>query len=260
VIRAVFLDIDNTLTSSITRTIPKSALTAIARAREKGILVFAATGRNTRAAEEGRILESVALDGYIAVNGQLCYLPDGSLVHRLPLDPRDVAAAERFCKRRNIPMIVSEQEENYITHIDERVLAFHEALKIPLCEQRTVENLPGRVVLALSPFMEEETERQLLLELAHSEVVRFNPINCDVIPKGGGKDVGMEKMAAHFGIPLKECLAMGDGGNDIAMLRAAGVGVAMAGSGEDVLRAADWIAPAPDEDGLLETFCRFGIL
>jgi len=47
-IKAVFCDVDNTLTSSKTRTIPASALEAIQKARKNGVKVFAATGRHTR--------------------------------------------------------------------------------------------------------------------------------------------------------------------------------------------------------------------
>jgi len=45
-IRAVFTDIDNTLTSPITHEIPQSAVRALELARKNGILVVTATGRN----------------------------------------------------------------------------------------------------------------------------------------------------------------------------------------------------------------------
>ena len=98
-IKAVFCDVDNTLTSPKTRTIPSSALEAIRRARENGVKVLAATGRHTRTYEEGKILQGIEFDGYVAVNGQLCYLPDDTIIHKAVLDPRDVAVILRL--RRN---------------------------------------------------------------------------------------------------------------------------------------------------------------
>ncbi len=256
----MFLDIDNTLTSSVTRTIPGSAREAIARARERGVKVFAATGRNTRTPEEGDILKGLELDGYVAVNGQLCYLPDGTVVHCLPLAGEDVEAVHAFCRAEEIPLLVSERDCNYITRIDAAVREFHDHIKIPIYEERAVESLAGRVVLALSPFIGSAREKTLCALLRHSTTVRFNHINCDVIPLGGGKDVGMLKMLDYFGVPRERSLAMGDGGNDIAMLRAAGVGAAMAGSAPEVLAAADETAPSPDEDGIWKTFLRHGLL
>ena len=41
-----------------------------------------------------------------------------------------------------------------------------------------------------------------------------------------GKAVALRRFAADFGIPLAQCVAVGDGANDIDMLAAAGMGVA----------------------------------
>jgi len=259
-IQAVFLDIDNTLASPTTRSIPQSAREAIARARAKGIRVFVATGRNTLTREEGGILDGLELDGCVSSNGQLCYLPDGETVHILPLDGQDVEIVLRFCRHRHMPLLISEREGNYITMINETVRAFHNKMHIDIYPLRQVDSLAGRQVLSVAPYGDAVAERELRALLRRSTTVRFNPDTFDVIPEGGGKDMGIERMAARFGIPLSRCLAMGDGGNDIAMLRAAGVGVAMAGSDEEVLRAADEIAPSPDEDGLWKTFERHGLL
>lgn len=259
-IKAVFLDIDNTLTSRITRRIPESAKQAIARARENGIKVFVCTGRNTRTPEEYGIIDGIVLDGYVAVNGQMCYLPDGAMVHCLPLDAEDVATVQRYCRERGIALLVSERDRNYITHIDDAVRTFHETIKIPLYAEQAVDDLSGREILALSPFAPNDCEAHFRAMLKHSETVRFNDMNFDVIPKGGGKNVGMERMLAHFGLTLQDAMAIGDGENDIAMLRAAGIGVAMGGSDVQVIAAADETAPTPDEDGIYVTFQRHGLL
>ena len=45
-------------------------------------------------------------------------------------------------------------------------------------------------------------------------------------------------------------MALGDGMNDLTMIEAAGVGVAMANAHPKVLAAADWVSPSNDEDGV----------
>ena len=55
-------------------------------------------------------------------------------------------------------------------------------------------------------------------------------------------------------------MAFGDGGNDAAMLRAAGVGVAMGNGCEEALRAADYVTASVDDDGLRRAFELFGII
>jgi hydroxymethylpyrimidine pyrophosphatase-like HAD family hydrolase len=46
---------------------------------------------------------------------------------------------------------------------------------------------------------------------------------------------------------------VGDSDNDIPMLQAAGLGVAMGNANERVKAVADWIAPSLDEDGVAAT-------
>ena len=54
----------------------------------------------------------------------------------------------------------------------------------------------------------------------------------------------------HLGIDPSETLAMGDGGSDIPLLRAAGIGIAMANALDYVKEAADDVTASCDEDGV----------
>lgn len=259
-IKAVFCDVDNTLTSSKTRTIPASALEAIRKARENGVKVFAATGRHTRTYEEGKILQGIALDGYVAVNGQLCYLPDDSIIHKDVLDPHDVAVILRLAEELNFACCLSEIDKLYLTKIDENVRAFHEMIHIPYPVVTAPDGAASRDVLSIAPYIDYETQALITPHLRNSEIVRFNPFNCDVIPQKGGKDVGMQAMLDYFGVPIEQAIAIGDGQNDISMLKAAGVGVTIGQCSSEVMAAADYHAPEADEDGIRHTFEKFGII
>jgi Cof subfamily protein (haloacid dehalogenase superfamily) len=259
-IKAVFCDVDNTLTSSKTRTIPASALEAIHKARKNGVKVFAATGRHTRTYEEGKILQGIALDGYVAVNGQLCYLPDDTIIHKAVLDPQDVIVVLRLAKELNFACCLVETDMIYLTAIDENVRSFHEMIKIPFPVVASAEGAEHRDVLSVAPYIDYETEELITPHLRNSEIVRFNPFNCDVIPRQGGKDVGMQAMLDYFDVPIEQAMAIGDGQNDISMLKAAGVGVAIGQCSPEVMAAADYHAPGADENGIRHTFEKFGII
>ena len=47
-------------------------------------------------------------------------------------------------------------------------------------------------------------------------------------------------------------MACGDGGNDIAMLQHAGIGVAMGNADDDVKQYADYVTDSVDEDGIFK--------
>lgn len=259
-IKAVFCDVDNTLTSPITRTIPTSALEAIQKARKNGVKVFVATGRQTRTYEEGQILQGIALDGYVAVNGQLCYLPDGTIIHKAVLDPRDVAVILRLAQELNFACCLIEGDKIYLTGIDENVRSFHEMIHIPYPMVTSADGAESRDVLSIAPYINYAIQALITPHLKSSEIVRFNPFNCDVIPRKGGKDVGMQAMLDYFEVPIEQTMAIGDGQNDINMLKAAGVGVAIGQCSPEVMAAADYHAPEADEDGIWHTFKKFGII
>lgn len=58
------------------------------------------------------------------------------------------------------------------------------------------------------------------------------------------------KLGELFGIPREQIMAIGDSGNDYAMLKAAGIGVAMENAEKEVLEAADFITKSNEEDGV----------
>ena len=51
-----------------------------------------------------------------------------------------------------------------------------------------------------------------------------------------------------------------DGGNDIAILKRAGIGVAMGNAGDGAKAAADYITTSVDEDGVWNALKHFGVI
>jgi hydroxymethylpyrimidine pyrophosphatase-like HAD family hydrolase len=78
-----------------------------------------------------------------------------------------------------------------------------------------------------------------------------------IFATGVSKGAALVRLAAALGIPLSQVLAIGDGVNDLSMLRAAGVSVAMAGSPAAVLRSAEYTAGSNEDDGAAQAIERF---
>ena len=72
--------------------------------------------------------------------------------------------------------------------------------------------------------------------------------------------VGIDKIIEHYGISLHETMAFGDGGNDMAMLRHAGIGVAMGNAGDEVKEAADYVTDSVDDDGVMNALRHFDVI
>jgi len=89
---------------------------------------------------------------------------------------------------------------------------------------------------------------------------RWHPAFVDVTAKGNTKQNGIDQIIRHFGIKLEETMAFGDGGNDISMLRHAGIGVAMGNANDDVKAASNYTTTSVDEDGIANALKYFGIV
>lgn len=75
----------------------------------------------------------------------------------------------------------------------------------------------------------------------------------DLIMPGCHKASGLKRLAERWGISPEQCVAFGDGGNDIEMLEYCGHSYAMGNAPERVKNAAKDICPSNEEDGVLVT-------
>jgi hydroxymethylpyrimidine pyrophosphatase-like HAD family hydrolase len=81
---------------------------------------------------------------------------------------------------------------------------------------------------------------------------RYSGFMCELAPAGVTKWSAIRHLAADWEIADAEICAVGDDVNDIPMIRAAGLGVAMGNAVPEVLAAADRVAPRHDHDGLVQ--------
>ena len=79
----------------------------------------------------------------------------------------------------------------------------------------------------------------------------------DLSPVGVSKASGLELVAEKIGVAREDVLAIGDGRNDIEMLRWAGRGVAMGQSVEEVRAAADHVTGTVYDDGVVSELSRW---
>ncbi|MGQ0551312.1 MAG: HAD family hydrolase [Armatimonadota bacterium] len=79
----------------------------------------------------------------------------------------------------------------------------------------------------------------------------------EILPPGVNKGTALEAMADRLGIAPAEVIAVGDNLNDLAMIRLAGLGVAMANAPEGLRARAAFVAPSNEDDGLRDVIERF---
>ena len=90
----------------------------------------------------------------------------------------------------------------------------------------------------------------------------FHPVsggmkNIEVTAEGVSKASALLWLGEYLGIKPEEMIAFGDSGNDIDMLQAAGIGVAMGNAEEEAKAAADFVTLSNTEDGIVYALKKF---
>ena len=79
----------------------------------------------------------------------------------------------------------------------------------------------------------------------------------DITAKGVDKGKGLMAVISDQNLRIEETMAFGDGGNDMAIIRRAGIGVAMGNAGDTLKAAADYVTDTVDGDGISKALQKF---
>ena len=150
----------------------------------------------------------------------------------------------------------------YINIINDRVLAFREKIGGTGYDTH-VEDLSriySHKTYQLLAYIDEKDEDEFLAHMPNCKAMRWCPEFADIVIADGGKDKGIEALLNHLGISKNDCMAFGDGGNDISMLEYVGIGVAMGNANPPVKERADFVTKDIDDDGIEYALRHFGLI
>lgn len=261
-IKALFFDIDGTLVSFHTHRIPASTLQALEEAKARGVQLFIATGRPQVIINNLHELQQRGLiDGYITMNGAYCFVQN-EVIYKSPIPKSNIEALLDFCEAKGKACIMVSEKDICVYNEDDEVrFIFYDTLKVDKIREVTKEEaLALPAVFQITPFINEAEERIIKPHLAHCEIGRWYPTFADITASGNTKQRGIDEIIRHFGLKIDEVMAFGDGGNDIPMLRHAGIGVAMGNATDEVKAAANYTTDTVDNDGILKALTHFGII
>lgn len=256
--KIMVLDIDGTLTNSEKKITPKTH-DALIDYQKRGGRVAIASGRPTKGvlpyAEQ---LELKKYGGFIMPfnGGKIISCKDGKTVfsQTLPLELLPEICEELYKTDIAIgtyegdKLIVGNKANKY-TKIESTIIGL---------EIKEVEDFVSYVnfdvnkcLLSGEPDKVAELEKILSKRVGDRlGVFRSEPFFLEIVPKGVDKANSIDKLIKPLGIKTEECIACGDGFNDITMVEYAGLGVGMANANEKLKEIADFITKSNDEDGI----------
>lgn len=257
-IKAVFFDIDGTLVSFKTHSIPDSTTAAIKRLKEKGIKVIVATGRSINALNH---ITHLDFDGFITFNGSCCVDKDGKRLFLKTINPESIRGLLEYTATHPLNFVLMYENSIAVKEVTPEIVSMQAKLNLPVppLVDRTTTDISN--VLQANIFLGPEEEPEFMRTIMPDCVAtRWTPLFADVNPGSISKKVGVDIFCRHFGIDISATMSFGDGGNDIEMLQHTAIGVAMGSAGANVRAVADYVTTDPEEDGILKALEHFGVL
>lgn len=262
-IRMIGLDMDGTLLTT-EKELTEHTREVLREAIDRGVVVLPATGRPLAGIPE-EVLKFPGVRYAVASNGaRIVDLKESRVLYEDLVPYETGRRVLEICSRYDSMLEiyydgVGYAEEEKLKHLDEYVPRLPMARYIassrrPVADVRAMHEerkAPTDKVQALFRTTEEckKAWKEVEKEIPDIEITGALSNNIEVNAKGVNKGRGLMILGELLGIHREEIMAVGDGFNDIAMLREAGLGVAMENATEAVKAAADVVTLSNDQEG-----------
>ena len=146
-------------------------------------------------------------------------------------------------------------DKTYFAKDNDTTVRFREITGLPhiTCDYRSFNNPLAKIIFCTSDSDKLADIGRLLREhdrASDFDFIRSERTLFEILPKGISKGIAIEKLSEHLKIDISRIIAIGDYDNDVAMLRTAGCGVAVANASRSALDAADYVTVSNEEHGV----------
>lgn len=253
--RLIALDLDGTLLND-ELSITEKTREVIGRARDCGAKIVLVSGRAYKSIER-YINELNINDIVITMNGAKVTSSDGEkVIFGESLDEGICKTVLSMCEKEGVTAVMFAKDCVNIEKPGELTDFFEKHDRIPVTYTHTpLSKCCDGVEVGKLLLIDENEKLQKIKSCAEREIqedvnLHFSlPFFLEVYSPNVDKAIMLGKVAEYYGIAREEILAIGDGGNDIPMLKFAGCSVAMGNAPDEVKKVADYVTVTNEEDG-----------
>ena len=246
--KIIFFDIDDTLSrNGIIAEHNKATLEQLA---DTDIKLVISTGRSKAILPEDilALLDADILDAIICMNGQYSFDKSGRISH-YPLTAEQTDKIVRLCQQSNLI-----HKFDSATHIawsgeNERLREFNAVTPNSILDP---EYYKSNTVYQCSVFFNNQQEKMQDIDFAQYDLklVHWHQIGADILPADASKARGIKDVCEYYAVDASECMAFGDGMNDLEMFDLVGFAVAMGDAQPALIERADFVTGTIEEYGI----------
>lgn len=265
-IKLLALDLDGTIFGD-DLAISDRTRTAIREAQTRGVLVTIATGRMFRSARQ--IAADLGISApIICYQGALIrHSSTGETLYHKTIPSPLAHSVISETSRRGLHLNLYVNDELFVAQVTDQARFYAQInMDLPINEVGDLrawlrshsDPEPTKLVIVTDASQTDE----VLDAFTHMygddlQVTKSHARFTEFTNREASKGTALAYLSASCGVPQGEVMAIGDGHNDLDMVRWAGYGVAMSTSPQAVLDAARIISPPLREDGAADTIERY---
>jgi len=264
-IRLLAIDLDDTLLRS-DLSISRRTRDAVKQAQAAGVTIALASGRIIYAMDRfSRFLGFNEKPAYlISSNGALIHESHtGAIVHESRIDNKTALAVCDLADAEGFPVQMCEDDAMYISRRSE--YSDHDQRQTGI-RQVVVQNFRAmikagchKLIIPGDPAVLPHMENIIRAYMGETiTLFASRPYYLEILPRDTDKGTALAKIAGIMGVGAAQTMAIGDSMNDEAMIRWAGVGVAMANGDDRIKNIASIVTNcANDDDGVVEVIEKY---
>ncbi len=267
--KLIVSDFDGTLADKNCE-VPEENLNAIKKYINAGGIFALSTGRLPSA-----ILPQVCemgLKGLICCGqGTVCLdIESGAILFEERLSLEATLTACRKLEEMGVHILAFDLFEFY-SNRDDEVLKFYESLSkakgIPVTDRKLSEILEEKQIRAykLMALVEAKDNEKVISELKSAnlpdcDITKSMDVLVEIVNPTKSKGTAIKFLAEYYNVPIEKTIGIGDNFNDLPMIEAAGLGVAVGNAESTLKQRAGYVCERTNEEcAVKEVIEKFGL-
>ena len=255
-------DMDGTLLSS-ERTISERTIKAIRELKAKGVKFVLCTGRALPAIKKYQDILKI-MEPVILCNGAEAFdVANNKVIFQKTIDFESAKCIWEEGVKRNTEIYFWAGNELYTNFLNDKIYDYTDDHHTEFKKLTDFDTVKDKKFLK---FIWDDTPENIsrykkeMDEMGLCDKVNYctsMAVYLEFFNKETDKGAAIKELQKFYNIKREEVIAIGDGNNDIEMIKYAGLGVAMGNAADSIKNIADYVTSTNDEDGVYEVINKF---